>query len=99
MIQKGFCIRCRICAAIVLCALFSVIVPVNVGADESAGAYNGFAGIYQRICIDGKIVCQSGDKFILTNDSASDGSDLFLPRYMGDGSYAFENKKNRKTHR
>ena len=94
MSRNGFRIRCRICAAIILCALLSLIVPANGRADENTGAYNGFAGIYQRICIDGKIVRQSGVRLILTDNPASDKSDLFLPRDMGDGSYAFENKES-----
>ena len=93
MSRNGFRIRCRICAAIILCALLSVIVPINAGADENTGAYNGFAGIYQRICIDGKTVRQKDDKFVLADSPAADLSDLFLPRDMGDGSFAFENKK------
>lgn len=93
MSRNGFRIRCRICAAIILCALLSLIVPANGRADENAGAYTGFCGTYQKICINNKTVYQQGSKFVLTDSPITDKSDLFLPRDMGDGSFAFENKK------
>ena len=93
MSRNGFRIRGRICAAIILCALLSLIVPVSITAEESAGAYNGFSGIYQKISINNKTVRQIGSKFVLTDSPVYDLSNLFLPRCMGDGSYAFENKE------
>ncbi len=95
MTQKRFRAKGQICALIILCLFFSVL-PVNAKAEDTAYAYNGFAGIYQKICINNKTVCQKDDKFVLTDGPTSDLSDLFLPRYMGDGSYAFENKKTEK---
>ncbi len=84
-----------------LCAamLFSGTVQLPAYAEsepvveeENPYLYTGFSGIYQKITIDGLTVEQSGKTFILTDDPASDYTVQFLPRDMGDGSYAFENR-------
>ncbi len=93
MYKKHFFMRRQLCTVFILCLLLS-IASVNGKAEETARVYNGFSGIYQQICIDGKILRQSGDRFILAEGPASDKSDLFLPRDMGDGSFAFENKES-----
>ena len=58
-------------------------------------AYTGFSGIYQQICVNGKVVYQEDNNFWLSDDdtlTTEQQKAQFLPRDMGDGSYAFENR-------
>lgn len=79
---------CLLCA----CCIFLQFVPVYA-EDAESYPYTGFCGTYQQIFIDGKLLCESGDKLAVAGRYMAKDSDRFLPRNMADGSYAFENRK------
>lgn len=64
------------------------------------GAYVGFSGIYQKIYVNSLLLCSAGNGYSLlagADAASADGQAVeFLPRDMGDGSYAFENRLSEK---
>ena len=91
------------CKNIKITAIFliiALIMPFGTRAfadtQSTQYAYTGFSGIYQQICVGEKVVCRDGDNFLLSDMPASEPSAQFLPRDMGDGSYAFENRSTEK---
>ncbi len=60
--------------------------------------YNGFAGQYQHIYVNGLMLRAADGKIIADNQTVTDKSDQFLPRDMGDGSYAFEVRSSNLPH-
>ncbi len=73
-------------------------------AELTAGAvYRGFGGRYQHIFVGGHKIREEklGDDegLIVVDDSERDDmSDMFLPRDMGDGSYAFEPRSSNQSY-
>lgn len=58
-------------------------------AVEDDPVYEGFAGLYYGIKANGKYIRGNNGKLSADYAEAKDSSAMFLPRYMGDGSYAF----------
>ncbi|MCH5186865.1 MAG: carboxypeptidase regulatory-like domain-containing protein [Oscillospiraceae bacterium] len=51
--------------------------------------YNGFAGQYYAVTVNGLRLRGNNGQISADNVSVTDRSNEFMPRYMGDGSYAF----------
>ena len=61
--------------------------------------YRGFAGRYQHIFVNGQKIREKDGKIIADENDQSDMSDQFLPRDMGDGSYAFEPRSSNQSYK
>ena len=81
-----------------LCLVFVLLLSDwNIYAADSV-VYNGFAGQYQQIYVNGHKLREK-EEIIIDDTAVNDMTDQFLPRDMGDGSYAFEVRSSNQPHK
>ncbi len=91
--------KTALCVFLALSVLLTFApAPHASAAEDTDAVYSGFAGIYQRIYADGHKLREKDGRIFIDNGTVSDMSDQFLPRDMGDGSYAFESRVSNQPH-